>query len=76
MGAHFLEINSNEQIDSVISEALSKSKTGVPCIVNIKIDYSKRTRFTKGVVKEVSGGFPFADKLRIVGRAITRKITS
>lgn len=75
VGAFYLEINSNSEIQSIITEAMRKSGDGIPGIVNVRIDYSKRTRFTKGVVKEVSGGFPFSDKLRIVGRALKRKIT-
>lgn len=75
VGAQYLEINSNNEIDPVIADSLRKSANGFPVIVNVKIDYSKRTRFTKGVVKTVTGGFPFADKIRIVGRAVKRKIT-
>jgi acetolactate synthase-1/2/3 large subunit len=75
VGAKYLEINSNSEIDSVIAESLNISTDGSPVIVNVKIDYSKRTRFTKGVVKTVAGGFPLTDKIRIVGRAVKRKIT-
>ena len=48
---------------------------GQPVVVDVRIDYSKRTRFTQGVVKTVLKRFPLGDKFRFVGRAIYRKIT-
>ena len=73
VGAEFREIKLKEEIESIIQDALKISKEGKPVIVNVKIDYSKKTRFTKGVVKEVVSGFPLNDKIRIVGRAVKRK---
>jgi acetolactate synthase I/II/III large subunit len=43
--------------------------------VDVRIDYSKRTRFTQGVVKTSLKRFPFRDRLRFVGRALMRRIT-
>ena len=43
-------------------------------IVDVNIDYSKRTRFTEGVVKTNLDRFPLADKMRIIGRAVWRKV--
>jgi acetolactate synthase-1/2/3 large subunit len=74
-GAGFLEINRNEEIDSRILQALDISAKGQPVIVDVKIDYSRRTKFTKGVVSTVLKRFPLGDKFRFVGRAIWRKIT-
>jgi len=74
-GAKYLEIAKNESIDTIIPEALASAKSGRPVIVDVKIDYSKRTRFTKGVVKTVSGRFPIGEKVRFVGRALARKVT-
>ena len=44
-------------------------------IVDVRIDYSKRTRFTQGIVKTVLKRFPLGDKIRFVGRALLRKVT-
>ena len=46
-----------------------------PVIVDVRIDYSKRTRFTKGVVGTVLKRFPLGDKVRFIGRALVRKVT-
>ncbi|OQY52259.1 MAG: acetolactate synthase large subunit [Desulfobacteraceae bacterium 4572_88] len=74
-GAAFLRICKNEETDSVITEALEIATKGRPVIVDVKVDYSKRTRFTKGVVKTVLKRFPLGDKIRFIGRAVMRKVT-
>ncbi|MCB1190529.1 MAG: thiamine pyrophosphate-binding protein [Leptospiraceae bacterium] len=71
----YKEINNNKDLENIIPEALQISANGQPVIVNVNIDYSKRTRFTSGVVKTVLGKFPMEDKIRFVGRAVKRKIT-
>jgi acetolactate synthase-1/2/3 large subunit len=44
-------------------------------IVDVNIDYSKRTRFTQGVVKAVMGRLPLGEKSRFIRRALWRKVT-
>jgi acetolactate synthase-1/2/3 large subunit len=44
-------------------------------IVDLIMDYSKRTTFTLGAVKTNFRRFPLAQRLRMVTRAIKRKIT-
>ncbi len=73
-GAKFLQINNNDEIESVIDEALSVSDKKNPVIVDVKIDYSKKTKFTKGVVKTNLARFPLGDKCRFIGRAVKRHI--
>jgi acetolactate synthase-1/2/3 large subunit len=74
VGAHYIAIGNNSEIDSAITGALTFGQ-GKPVIVDVRIDYSKRTRFTQGVVKTAVQTFPFRDKLRFLGRALIRKIT-
>lgn len=74
-GAAYLKIDDNEQITSIIEEALGVAAGNQPVIVDIRIDYSKRTRFTQGLVKTVLKRFPLGDKVRFVGRAFLRKVT-
>jgi len=74
-GAKYITMDSNARIAPAISEALECATKGQPVIVDIKIDYSKRTRFTQGVVKTVLKRFPMGDKFRFVGRALWRKVT-
>lgn len=74
-GAAYLRIANNSEIDTVIDEAIRISNEGHAVIIDVLIDYSKRTRFTQGVVKENLGRFPLTEKLRFVGRALLRKVT-
>jgi len=74
-GAHFLSMPSNDSIDAVIEQARQLSAQNEPVIVDVNIDYSKRTRFTQGVVKANLGRFPLREKARFILRALKRKIT-
>ncbi|HLV40365.1 thiamine pyrophosphate-binding protein [Xanthomarina sp.] len=74
VGADYLVIENDAQIDNVISTALQAAKLNKTVLVDVHIDYKKRTRFTKGVVKSVLANFPFNDKVRFIGRAIKRNI--
>jgi acetolactate synthase I/II/III large subunit len=74
-GARFVEVRTNGEIEPGIREALAAAAEGQPVVVDVKIDYSKRTRFTAGVVETVLKRFPLGDKVRFVGRAMLRKLT-
>jgi acetolactate synthase-1/2/3 large subunit len=74
-GARYIAIERNERIASGIEEALACTRQGQPVVVDVRIDYSKRTRFTQGVVKTVLKRFPLGDKFRFIGRAVVRKLT-
>ncbi|MCK5912727.1 MAG: thiamine pyrophosphate-binding protein, partial [Desulfuromusa sp.] len=74
-GAAYLKIDANEQISTVVAKSLAIAAGNQPVIVDVRIDYSKRTRFTQGVVKTVLKRFPIGDKVRFIGRAFLRKMT-
>jgi acetolactate synthase-1/2/3 large subunit len=74
-GAKYVAIENDEQIVKGIDEALAAASRGQPVVVDVRIDYSKRTRFTQGVVKTVLKRFPLGDKFRFIGRAVVRKVT-
>ena len=73
-GCHFIDMNNDSKIDDAIAEAIKISQSGKPVIVDVNIDYSKRTMLTKGVVKTNLGRFPTGEKLRFLGRAVKRHI--
>jgi acetolactate synthase I/II/III large subunit len=74
VGARFLTIENNAQISAMIQDALAPGQNQ-PVIIDVHIDYSKRTRFTEGVVKTALKSFPFRDKVRFAVRALARKVT-
>ena len=75
VGAQFVAIHSEAEIEAGIRQALQFAANNQPVYVDVKIDYSKRTRFTEGIVKATLKRFTPQDKLRVISRAVIRKIT-
>lgn len=75
VGAVYLKIDTDADLDKQIAAANAVARTGQPVIVEVTIDYSKRTAFTEGVVKTNFQRFTLAQKARAVGRALVRKVT-
>ncbi len=73
-GAHFISLENDNEIEKCIDEAFEKAKENVPVLVDVKIDYSKKTMLTKGVVKTNLSRFPLKEKVRFIGRAIGRHV--
>ncbi|MBM3268271.1 MAG: thiamine pyrophosphate-binding protein [Candidatus Sericytochromatia bacterium] len=74
-GARYLAIDDDAGLAAGIRDALATAAGGQAVVVDVRIDYSKRTRFTQGVVKTVLKRFPLGDKFRFIGRAFVRKVT-
>ncbi len=73
-GCNYISINNDFQLENAIKEAKVISSTGKPVLVDVNIDYSKKTFLTKGVVKANLSRFPLNEKIRFIGRAIKRHI--
>ena len=74
-GCEFISINDDSACAEGIREALAFADENKPVIVDVKIDYSKRTRFTRGIVKTNLERFSFGNKARFISRALLRRIT-
>jgi len=74
-GARFLALERNIDCDDVVTKALQMARDNVPVIVDVKIDYSKRTRFTEGIVGTNLKRFNLGTKARFIGRALMRRVT-
>ncbi|RMG22637.1 MAG: thiamine pyrophosphate-binding protein [Bacteroidetes bacterium] len=73
-GAAFHALQHDGQIDEVIASAIKTSRGGQPVLVDVNIDYSRKTMLTKGVVKTNLGRFPMSEKVRFVSRALKRHV--
>jgi acetolactate synthase-1/2/3 large subunit len=71
-GAAYLRMENDGSVGPIIEEALVLAGNGAPVIVDVNIDYSRKSEFTQGVVKVNLGRFPLGQKLRFVGRALKR----
>ena len=74
-GARFLSLERNVDVDQIMDKAWFMADENVPVIVDVKIDYSKRTRFTEGVVATNLKRFNLGTKARFISRALVRKVT-
>jgi acetolactate synthase-1/2/3 large subunit len=73
-GAAYVRIENDAGLDSALAQAADIAATGQPVIVDVLIDYSKRTAFTAGAVQTNFRRFSLSQKLRMLGRAVVRKI--
>ena len=74
-GAHYIRVDNNSQVISSIDNAWLEAAKGKPVIVDLNIDYSKQTRFTKGIVGTNLKRLPLNMKVKMVSRALVRKVT-
>jgi acetolactate synthase-1/2/3 large subunit len=75
MGVEFLSLPSDRDVERVVGEAAAVARSGRPVLVDVAIDYSRKTFFTRGVVKTNLLRLPLKDRLRMVGRAVVRRVT-
>ncbi len=73
-GAAYLSLSGSDDTGAVIDRALSTARSGRPVIVDVAVDYSKPTRFTRGILKANFERMPVAMKLRMAGRALYRRV--
>jgi acetolactate synthase I/II/III large subunit len=75
VGAEPVLIADDAAIESGIAAALAAAGRGRPALVDVRIDYSKRTRFTTGTVRTTLDRFDLSTKLRFLSRALWRRIS-
>jgi acetolactate synthase-1/2/3 large subunit len=69
-----LALRHNTEIEDVLKKAHSITQSGKPVVVEVEIDYSQKTFFTEGVVRTNFARLPWRDRLRMLLRAVTRRI--
>jgi len=74
-GASYFKMKNDSEIESIIQDAFKESEKDIPVIVDVMIDYTKKTYMTKGVVKVNLARFSFKEKMRFIGRAVKRHLT-
>jgi acetolactate synthase I/II/III large subunit len=74
-GAAYVRIADDAGIGAGLDQARAAARAGRPVIVEVNVDYSKRTAFTQGAVKANFRRFPLAQKLRMALRVLARKLT-
>jgi acetolactate synthase-1/2/3 large subunit len=76
VGAEYLAMNRNEEVEAVLRQALSVTGSGRPVVVELAVDYSQKTYFTRGVLRVNLRRLPWPDRQRFILRALGRKVQS
>ncbi len=74
VGVECLTLRRNTDAEAILKQALTLTGSGLPVVVDVAIDYSQKTYFTRGVVRTNLGRLPWPDRIRFVLRALGRKL--
>jgi acetolactate synthase-1/2/3 large subunit len=73
-GAAYVACADDAGIERALQEAFTTARSGRPVVVDIAIDYSRKTHFTRGVLSTTFWRLPWLDRLRMLGRAASRHL--
>jgi acetolactate synthase-1/2/3 large subunit len=73
-GSHYVRMETDADIEPALEETQSVTATGRLVIIDVNIDYRRRTQMTKGVVKTNLSRFSTSEKIRFVVRAAKRHL--
>jgi acetolactate synthase-1/2/3 large subunit len=73
-GVKHIGLTQEEDLHGALMAARETQESGRPVVVEVAIDSSKKTYFTRGVVRTNFGRLPWADRLRFVARAVARRL--
>jgi acetolactate synthase-1/2/3 large subunit len=73
-GCRYFRLLRDRELDTVLPHALASTRRGVPALIEVAIDYSRKTYFTEGVVKNVFSLLPVGDRVANVLRAVKRRL--
>ncbi|MEN6476294.1 MAG: thiamine pyrophosphate-binding protein [Syntrophaceae bacterium] len=73
-GAEYIEVRRNKHIVDALQEARAIASKGRPVILDVRVDYARKTAYTRGVVKTNLARFPLSTRYRLISRAVRRRI--
>jgi len=74
VGADYVACADDRHVDRALAAAFGASRAGRPVFVEVAIDYTHTTYFTKGVVATTFWRLPWRDRLGLLGRAVGRHV--
>jgi len=74
VGVEHLALHRNADVEPVLAKAFAITRSGNPVVVEVAIDYSEKTYFTRGVVRTNFGRLPWRDRIRFVMRSLRRRL--
>lgn len=73
-GCRYFRVVSEVELEPVLTRALEVVRGRTPALVEVLLDGAHRTHFTRGVVTTNFWRLPWRDRLRMVGRAMARRL--
>jgi acetolactate synthase-1/2/3 large subunit len=73
-GSAYVPCSRDQHVDHALSEAFAVARGGRPVIVDVAIDYGRKTHFTRGVVATNFWRLPWHERLRMLSRAASRHL--
>ena len=74
LGVEALSLERDGDIPAVLRRVREITGAGRAVLVDVAIDYARRTYFTAGVVRTNLLRLPWRDRLRFIGRALRRRV--
>jgi acetolactate synthase-1/2/3 large subunit len=71
----FVSASTDADVRPALTRALEVARVGRPVMIEAAVDYSHKTFFTRGVVATTFSRLPWRDRLRMLTRAIARRVT-
>jgi len=72
-GAAYSRLTKDDELDRVLRGALERTRRGQVTMVEVAIDYSRKTYFTRGVIATNFWRLPMGERVRVIGRAVKRR---
>lgn len=75
LGVEYLRVSHDSEIENTLTRAAESISNEKPVLLEVNIDYSQSTFFSKGVVKTNFLRLPWKDRFRFVTRVLKRKLS-
>ena len=70
----FMKVETDGDLDRVLPGAFQAARKGEPVLLDVNIDYSRKTYFTRGIMTTNFWRLPWSERLRMAGRAVKRRL--
>ena len=74
VGVEYLAMAKDADVAPILKQAQAFTQARRPVLIEVAIDYSRKTYFTRGVVRTSLARLPWTDRLRFIARALTRHL--
>lgn len=74
VGCRYFRVIRDSELESVIPEVLGLVRARTPVILEVGVDYTEKTYFSRGVVATTFWRFSWSERLRMIGRALLRRM--